>query len=362
MAADMALTARDDSGSAPIGAARLLADAAYAAREADARVSAALVDLFVAERHRPNDRQRYGMARMLDALIEDLEGDLRIGLIERLGDAAPPAIGVARVAIVRPIFDRAGVLRDRDLVALLLARAEEHRIAEGIRRIAEADPEPSRPAPLPVSAELEMPFLIAASRRSDGAGEPTLSGRDLPVDLLHRLTWWVAAALRDYLDRAEPLAGAVRDDALAAAVVERLARHDESQTLEGAAMRVAMASPADDDSLFEAFRSGHFSLFVATLAVRARVDYASAFVMATDPSIGALAVALRAIDAATEVAASILLQMAAINGLSEAKLEERVNDYLDLELDQAREAVRPWRLDRAFRSAIADIGRERRAR
>jgi hypothetical protein len=358
----MALTAREDDGGPPAGASRLLAAAAYAAREADARVSAALNDLFVPERHRPNDRQRSAISVMIEALVEDLESDLRLGLIERLGDAAPPAIGVARIAIARPIFDRAGVLRERDLVALLLARAEEHRIAEGIRRIAAADPEPASTVPLNIAPELEMPYLIAESRRSDGAGEPTLSARDLPADLLVRLAWWTAAALRDYLDRASPLDPAARDESLQGAVFERLAAHDESQTLEGAAMRVALAGPADDDALFEAFRRGYFSLFVANLAVRARIDYMSAFVIATDPGIGALAVALRAIEARTEVAASILLQMAAINGLSEAKLEERINDYLDLDLIEAREAIRPWRLDRAFRAAIADIGRERRAR
>jgi hypothetical protein len=73
-------------------------------------------------------------------------------------------------------------------------------------------------------------------------------------------------------------------------------------------------------------------------------------------------VLLRAIEAPTQVAAPILLQMAAINRISDAKLEERVNDFLDLDLASAQEAIRPWRLDRTFRHAIADIGRERRGR
>jgi hypothetical protein len=96
------------------------------------------------------------------------------------------------------------------------------------------------------------------------------------------------------------------------------------------------------------------------LAVRARIDFAPAFMLAADPGIGALAVLLRAVEASTQVAAPILLQMAAINRLSEAKLEERVNDFLDLEYAAAQNAIRSWRLDKAFRHAIADIGRERR--
>ena len=149
---------------------------------------------------------------------------------------------------------------------------------------------------------------------------------------------------------------------MAAVVSNLLATHDEGQTLEAAAMRAALALGQGDDVLFELFRAGRFSLFVEKLAVRARIEFAPAFMLAADPGIGALAVLLRAVEASTQVAAPILLQMAAINRLSEAKLEERVNDFLDLDLGAAQDSVRAWRLDRAFRHAIADIGRERRQR
>lgn len=358
----MALTAREGGEAAPTGPDRLLADAAQVARHADARLSAALNDLFLPDFVRPTDLQRASMANMLDRLVTEIEHDVRAGLIQRLGDNAPPVLGVARIPIARPIFDRAGVLRDRELVALLLARAEEHRICRAIRRVAEIDPGPAPLVHLGVAPELETAVQQAEARRLASHGEPHLSARDLPAELLHRLLWWTAAALRDYLGRSTALDAGSRDDTLAATVHARLSAHDEGQGLEAAAMRAALASGGPDSLLFELFRAGRFSLFVATLAVRARIDFAPAFMLAADPGIGALAVLLRAIEASTQVAAPILLQMAAVNHLSEAKLEERVNDFLDLDLGAAQDAVRAWRLDPAFRNAIADIGRERRAR
>ena len=358
----MALTARDGSDHALTGPDRLLAEAALVARHADARLTAAINDLFLPDFVRPTDSQRAAMAYMLDRLVTEIDHELRAGLIARLTEAAPPVLGVARIPIIRPIFDRAGVLRDRDLVSLLLTRVEDHRICQAIRRVADIDPGPPPYVELAVEPETEALLQIAEGRRTGSHGEPNLTMRDVPADLLHKLLWWAAAALRDYLERSTGLPATARDEALSAIVAGRLGTHDEGQTLEAAAMRVAIGLKADDTLLFELFRAGRFSLFVAMLAVRARIDFAPAFMMAADPGIGALAVLLRATNVQTQVAAPILLQMAAINRLSETKLEERVNDFLDLETAAAQDAVRTWRLDRSFRHAIADIGRERRQR
>jgi hypothetical protein len=358
----MASLAPEEGEPTPTGPDRLLADAAQVARHADARLSAAISDLFLPDFVRPTDHQRAAMANMLSALVEEVERELRHDLAERLGADAPPVLTVNRIPIVRPIFDRAGILKDRDLVALLLTRAEEHRIANALLRIAHVQPGPAQAAPLRIDPELEQALAVAEQRRTGSQGEPALASADLPAELLHRLLWWSAAALRDYMERSAALDGGRRDEALTAAVQARLAAHDEGRSLEGAAMRAAISGGADDAQLIEAFRSGRFSLFAAMLAVRARLDFAPAFMMAADPSISALAVLLRAVEASTQTAAPILLQMAAVNQVSDHKLEERVGDFLDLDVEAALNAIRPWRLDRGFRSAIADIGRERRQR
>ena len=358
----MALSALEGGEAAPSGPGRLLADAAQVARQADARLTAALHDLFLPDFVRPTDGQRAAMAQMLDGLVRDLERDFRLALAIRLGPEAPPVLDVDRIPILRPIFDRAGVLRDRDLIWLLLTRCEECRIGQAIRRVADLNPREAAAVRLDAPNDLETSLLTAEARRFGDLGEPRFAVTDLPAELLHRLLWRAAAALRDYLDRTSGIQPAIRDEALAGVVQDRLAAHHEGRSLAALAMRLALAVPSDDLLLVELFQEGRFSLFVAMLAVRARLEFAPAFLLAADPSLGALAVLLRAIETPTQVAAPILLQMAAVNGLSDQKLEERVNDFLDLDADAAREAIRPWQLDRSFRDAIADIGRERRAR
>lgn len=358
----MPSTAPEVGDPAPVGPDRLLAEAAQVARNADARLSAVLSDLFLPDFVRPTDAQRAAMADMLASLVEEVETDLRAAISERLGDEAPPVLAVQRIPIIRPIFDRAGVLRDRDLVALLLTRAEEHRICRTLLRVADVQPGPAINAATGIAAELEHALLSAERRRYGPLGEPSLTTADLPAELLHRLYWWAAASLRDYLERSSSLDAGLRDEALASAVQEKLAQHDEGRSLEGAAMRAALAGDRSDQRLVDMFRNGRFSYFVAILAVRARLDFAPAFLMAADPSISALAVLLRAVEASTQAAAPILLQMAAVNQISDMKLEERVGDFLDLDLKATQDALRPWQLDRAFRHGIADIGRERRQR
>lgn len=358
----MALSMREEGSVLPDGPDRLLADTAQVARHADARLTAALNDLFLPDFVRPTDLQRAVMSRALDELVTGLDHDLRAALAERLGANAPPVLTVERVPILRPIFDRAGVLRDRALIGLLLARAEEHRVDHAILRVAGLAPRDGAPPRLPLDPELEAALAGAESRRRGLHGQPHLDAADLPADLLHRLLWRAAAALRDYLGRTTALDGGERDQALAAIVHARLAVHDEGASLESLSMRAAMSLPSDDTLLLSVFQAGRFGLFVALLAVRARLDHGPAFLLASDQSLGALAVLLRAIEAPTQVAAPILLQMAAVNGIGDVKLEERVNDFLDLDLSAAREALRPWQLDAAFRDAIADVGRERRQR
>lgn len=356
----MALTARQGGEPTPAGPDRLLAEAAEIARTADARLSAALEDLFVADHVRATDVQRAAMRTMLDGLVQEIEGELRAAVAERLGSEAPDVLELGRVPIVQPIFERAGVLRDRELVGLLLTRAEEHRIGAALRRVAENIPE--WPMPSVSDAALDLALQRAESRRANGMGEPRLTAGDLPVELLHRLLWWAAAALRDYLSRTTALDVDVRDDALAGAVLSRLTLHDEGQTLEAAAMRVALTAEPNPTALVDALRGGRVSLFAALIAVRARIDYQAAFLLAADPNVAALAVLLRAIEAPLEVAAPVLLDMAAVNRLSDQALEMLIDDFADLSGEAAREALQPWRLDRSFRHAIAEIGRERRRR
>lgn len=356
----------NDGSSAP-GGDRLLADAAGAAHGVQDRLAAVLVDLFLPDAYRPTDRQRSVMTRLLTGLVAQVESDLRVALVPQFEAEAWPelvaALATTRVEIAAPLLARARLLRDEELIALLLARAEEYRIVTGLRRIAAAGIDGVPDSTETTADAHEIALLAAESRRFDRFHEPVIDSRDLPAEILHRLLWRVAAALRDYMVRVQRIDPAQADRAISAAANRSLAVHDEGGTIDAAAMRFARhldaRGGADDAALIRALHLGRFTLFVALLAVRAGLEHDIAFAMATDPGGDRLAVLLRAIGVERDAVAGILFEMAAINGLAEDRLAEQLDDCMAMTVDSAVEAIRPWRLDRGYRAAIAEMAAAR---
>src|SRR3712207_1197630 len=113
------------SGGELDGAALLLASAR-------ARVSAAMADLALPEALRLSDRQRITASHLLRRLVGDVEDELRSALVAHFpADEDEPlraALSSASLAIAVPMLE-GGMLADPGLFALLLRRAEEHRLA-----------------------------------------------------------------------------------------------------------------------------------------------------------------------------------------------------------------------------------------
>ena len=119
-----------------------------------------------------------------------------------------------------------------------------------------------------------MALVIARSRRFDRFEEPVLTEAELPAELHHRLVWLVAAALRHYLVQHHRLGGV--DAAIEAAAGASLGRHDEGESLEAVALRLARrldgAGRLDGDFLARTIESGLLPLFLAGVATRCGLD------------------------------------------------------------------------------------------
>lgn len=353
--------AEDHQGrtAAPLGAERMLADAARAAQGGRKRL-AALVDLFLPESMRLSDHQRVTIKRFISRLVGAIEHDLRQRLISdhaaRFSVEAVAAIGSARVSIALPVLERARALHDVELVSLLLARVEEQRLANTLRgratdggRLVEAllADEDKR------VSEAAMALLIAESRRFFVFDEPVLSRTDLPADLQYRLVWWVAAALRDYLTRQHHIDPAQADAALTDAASASLSGYDEGETLEAAALQLAYAMAErgwlDDAVLLAACEEGRLGLFVAMLAVRAGLDFESARGLSLPPHGERLMALLRAIGVKREAAGAIAMT------LGTADIGEQMALFDDLDHERAQAALQPWQIDAGYRQAIAAL-------
>src|SRR4051812_10890978 len=109
------------------GAARLVASART-------RVAAAAADLRLPEGDRLTEWQRRTMLALLHRLVRSVEDDLRSAVAEWLPagehEALHASLSSAQVDIAGPLLDDSAFW-DPALVALLLRRAEEHRLQMG---------------------------------------------------------------------------------------------------------------------------------------------------------------------------------------------------------------------------------------
>lgn len=332
------------------GAAQLLASAR-------ARVSAAIADLALPEAFRLSDRQRVTLSHLLLRLVGDIEDELRSALaLHFSGEAEEPvraALSSASLPIAIPVLEGGGALADPALFALLLRRAEEHRLAR-------AAPEHRLLTDLagdsdPAVAAAAVSLLIADSRRLDAFHEPLLASGDLPAEVAHSLAWTVAAALRTYLIARHDVAPAAADGAVTAATSTWLGRYDEGAGADALARRLALRleerARLDDALLVRAAGEGALPLLLAGLSLRTGLELEALWELLPDSSGRGPAILLRAARLERDSAAAILLHLA---GREEA-VGAQLDVYDGLDPEHARQHILLWRLDPAYRAAVARL-------
>ncbi len=198
--------------------------------QADPHAADSLMSL--ARSRAPSDRQRLlmGLADLVEAsgriaddtasdifltIIGDVEREIRMALSERLAEAdwAPPALvnvlALDEIEIARPIIAKSPLLRDQDLIRVLLEATIEHQI-EVARRpnvgatVADVILDRGDPAVMTALAgnptanvsEIGIRRLVEASRRIAGLRAPLARHPRLTTELAEQLYSWVGQALR----------------------------------------------------------------------------------------------------------------------------------------------------------------------
>jgi uncharacterized protein (DUF2336 family) len=331
------------------------------------RLAVAAADLFLPAGLRLAEWHRSTMSALLVRLVRSIEDELRAALAASFPATSHPelnaALAAAHVEIALPILLPSPALRDPDLVALLLRRAEEHRlfrtyhgpaaVPDTIVRELVQDPDA-------LLAESAMAVLVGRSRRLDRFEEPVIASPELPAEIEHRLVWTVAAALRSYLLERHAIVPSGADAVLTAAVAARLAAHDESESLEARCLMLVRHLDRLDrlGTLFIA-RSleGGLSLLLAAVAVRCGLTADSAWEILSDPENRGAALLLRAAGLGRAEAGPILFALSGMVGTNDEEELAGQIDLLDtLGGEEARAALDIWRIDPAYRAAIAAVG------
>lgn len=315
------------------------------------RLSIVRLDFFLDPRGRLTEQER----ALMTAMLSDLVGTMAEAFAEILADAEPANDDGDG------LFDRlwaSGLLDIPDLIALLLRRAEEERIAAGILAgsasgrarflqslVSDADGDVSACA---------MALILARARRRDRFDGPRLTFDDVPAEAAVMLVNAVASALRGILS--ERLGERHADERLAGAAQALLATHDEAERLEAKLFDLVHAldrsGRVDDALVRSAVEEGEVALVTEILARGSEVGFDSAWESFTgggEPL--ALLLRMAAIDRA--LAGDIIARTAHVRR-GDAESEIHAFDSLG---DDEVESARSWlRLDQGYRSAVAAIG------
>lgn len=302
----MSIDVRDMDDGTQRGVSQLLARAAVASQCVDDGLTVAIDDFFLPAAARLDEKVRASLSATLAGAVSAIENPLRQHAARLL---APDAAGLSRaLAEGASVLDRlssSGVLRDAGLMRELVARARQDVLSAALPFVA---PETADRASL-LARHAQNPdsvvaaaaiALLAAENRRYGDATARTSLADLPAELHLRLTWWVAAALRQRLAGEAGDGLAALDRALVAAALRGLAAHDERDGLEAAAMRLAVAlDPRTEERtplLVEALADRRLSLFVALIGHALGLAYGDAREIVLDPAGDRLWLVLRTLD------------------------------------------------------------------
>ncbi len=287
----------------------------------------------------------------MTAMLSELVNSLADEFTALLADAEPANDDGEQ------LIDRlwsSGLLDIPGLVELLLRRAQEERIAAGVRA--------ARPAirtrfvqglvgdsDAAISAAA-MALILARSRRRDRFDGPRLSFDDLSAEAGAALLNAIAAALR--LDLVRRMDHAEADGRLAGTASAIMAAHDEGGRIEAKQFELVhaldVAGRIDEALVLLVLAEGEISLLAELLARRGGITFETAWEHLSGDA-GQLALLLRMSGFSRELAGEIIATVADIVG-SDA---ETVIAMFDRLTDAQAERARKWlRLDPGYRSAV----------
>lgn len=295
---------------------------------------------------RLSEQERALMTGMLAGLVGTVADEIRVRLPNELEEASDWAAEEI-VAELR----RGGLLQHEPLVALLLRRADEVRIAEALGG-GGSPVQGWTSDEVPAVAAAAMAVVLARAAARDRFGRPGLELGDCDAETAVHLSYSVAAVLAGRLENA--------DEAVVAATVDLLGRHDEGQRLHALEAKLVIAlenaGRLDGDLLGELGRSGEAGLLAQALARAGGIPASAAWALILDGEAGGMALLFRMAGQSRAVAATILAALAVALGNLDPAAEIDLFDSMD-EADVETERAR-LRHPPAFAAAAIALGRE----
>ena len=315
-------------------------------------------DFFLDSSKRLTEQERALMTAMLHCLVADVAAAVRAALPK--GRVAANDEGDA---VLITALTASGLLDEPGLMALLLRRADEERIATAAR--ARSGRREARVLQGLVShdygavAAAAMALILGRGRRRDRFGQCLVAFDDLPVPSVETLVHAVAAGLRRELAATHGAPAA--DEELWAASEQVIENHDEERGVE--ALTAALvhfldeAGGLSDELVLAAAHEGEVGFVAEFLARRAAIPTDSAMDELLSGEPAHVMALLRMAGASRELGAGLLAGIGDLLGLDDPGAAITLFDQMS---EQQVQAARAWLTTSAgYRAALDRMGQGR---
>ena len=310
-------------------------------------------DFFLDPRDRLTEQERALMTAMLAELLGTIADEIR--------GALPANIVAANDEDSQQLLrelSAAGLLDQVDLIALLLRRADEERIANAIR--ARSSPRSGFLQAL-IADEDElvsasaMALILARGRRRNRLGQPRIEFEDLPMPLAKHLAYTVAASLRQHVPGLAAKDGHLPFGKAAAAFLQS---RDEAKAVDGLTASLVKTlnqiGYLDERILESAAEEGDVAFLAQALGERAGIGGANAWDYLADGDNGRLVLLLKLAGVSREFAARLLALLGDLVGIGDLGTE--IGRFDALSEDKARSVCEWLQLDLGYRAALRTLG------
>jgi Uncharacterised protein conserved in bacteria (DUF2336) len=250
------------------------------------------------------------------------------------------------------------LLDHSDLIALLLRRADEERVANAIR--ARSNPRGGFLQALiadeneAVSASA-MALILARGRRRNRLGQPRIEFEDLPASLANVLANAVAAALRQRVPGLASSEAHLHFGSGAAALLKsRDERKAVDQLTSALVKALSKAGYLDERILDAAAEEGDVAFLSFALGERAGIGGGNAWDYLADGEDGRLVLLLRLAGISRDFVARLLALLGDLVGI--ADLGTAIGRFDALDEAKARSVSEWLQLDPAYRAALRTMG------
>jgi hypothetical protein len=335
------------------------ADGTAGARAAGrGRLATVRRDFFLDPSKRLTEQERALMTAMLHCLVGDIADSIRAALPG--GRIAANDSGDA--ALVEQLTS-SGLLDEPALMALLLRRADEERIATAAR--ARSGRREARVLQGLVShdygavAAAAMALIVARGRRRDRFGQCLIAFDDLAPESAEALVYAIAAALRPELAAGRGTSAANLELAEAAGTV--LENRDEERGIDaltaGLVHFLDESGGLTDEFILGAANEGEVAFIAEVLARRAAIDSDSAIDELLSGEPNRVMALLRVADMTRALSAGLLAGVGDLLGISDAGA---AIVHFDRMTDAEVQAAKSWLgTSPAYRAALERLGQGR---